>query len=244
MSNISVDNARMQQHVEAEKNPKPAEKEDQESFEAAMEEEAFVTGADMTEDGKELKELKEVGPEKKGQKPHAQETESGKETGLEGEEETKSTKLDELTALLSGREGMLKQFNKVDEGAQNVAAQKTSTASVEQLTTQLAERILVSQADAQKQEVRITVNNAILPQTEITIHRNDEGLLHVHLISDNQQSFQTLVEGQQSLQSLLAKQESGVVVSVSRGAESQAEDNNSQRRSRTFMEAQNKNADE
>lgn len=98
----------------------------------------------------------------------------------------------------------------------------------------LVERILVSTPEEGGHEVRISLGSHALPDTEITLHRNADGMLSVTLSSSDASSFQTLVSAQDSLRSMLERLENGSVrVEVTQ--EGGREENDASRRSRTYM---------
>ena len=110
------------------------------------------------------------------------------------------------------------------------AAQGPDQAELEKLV----ERILVSTPEQGGHEVRLSLGSHALPGTEITLHRDMTGMLSVMLSSSDASSFQTLVSAQDSLKSMLEKLE-GSSVRVEDTKDSGREDNDSGRRSRTYM---------
>ena len=99
------------------------------------------------------------------------------------------------------------------------------------LAEKLVERILVSGPDG-GHEIRLTLGKDVLPGTEIRLQRGSDGVLSVHLATDNAASFQTLVGAQESLKARLESFEKDVrveVVSERGGAEAE---NGDGRRSR------------
>ena len=100
------------------------------------------------------------------------------------------------------------------------------------LAEKLVERILVSGPDG-GHEIRLTLGKDVLPGTEIRLQRGSDGVLSVHLATDNAASFQTLVGAQESLKARLESFEKDVrveVVSERGGAE--AENGDGRRQSR------------
>lgn len=98
----------------------------------------------------------------------------------------------------------------------------------------LVEKILVSTPEQGEHEVRLSLGSHVLPDTEITLQRDMDGRLFVTLSSSDASSFQTLVAAQDSLKSMLEKLENGSVrVTVTQ--DSGREENDSGRRSRTYM---------
>jgi hypothetical protein len=101
---------------------------------------------------------------------------------------------------------------------------------------ELAERILVSARDSldnKVPEVRITLKDSILPDTEVVLRRSEDGALRVLLITDNASSRQTLLESEGLLREKLSSFNSSVSVEIlERGEERQGQEGDSQRRSR------------
>lgn len=112
-------------------------------------------------------------------------------------------------------------------------AQPEPSMPVGKLAEQLLERILVSRDTGGDQEVRLRLGSEILPGTEIRLRKGADGLLHVHLLTDNPASFQTLVAAQDNLKTRLEQLESHVRVDVS--SESRGEDGDQNRRSRGYV---------
>ncbi len=151
----------------------------------------------------------------------------------------------DMQAMLESQHGLFQQLqnNQVSNTVKLADTEQLSSTSLNDETiTKIVDSILVSREDALNQEVRITVNQDILPKTEIIINRDLQGHLQVALVSDDPRSTQALVQGQHNLRALLQKSENNVTVKVQSMTESQAEHNDSQRRSRTFIEAQTENA--
>ena len=99
---------------------------------------------------------------------------------------------------------------------------------------QLVDRILVATPEDGGNEVRLTLGSQILPDTEIILHRDMDGMLSVTLNSSNASSFQTLVSSQGTLQDMLESLEKrSVHVEVLR--DSGREDNDTGRRSHGYM---------
>ena len=100
------------------------------------------------------------------------------------------------------------------------------------LAEKLVERILVSGPDG-GHEIRLTLGNDVLPGTEIRLQRGSDGVLSVHLATDNAASFQTLVGAQESLKARLESFEKDVRVEVvSERGEAEAENGDGRRQSR------------
>jgi type III secretion system needle length determinant len=87
-----------------------------------------------------------------------------------------------------------------------LAADAASSTGVraEALVAELAERILVARADqpGESREVRITLRESVLPDTEIILRRDGERLI-VSLLTDNASSHQVLQRAQQDLREKL-----------------------------------------
>ncbi len=105
-----------------------------------------------------------------------------------------------------------------------------------EINTKLAQTILVSSADSGSDEVRITLSNDVLPDTEIRISRDINGTLNVSLISNNANSYQTLVQGQFDLKAALEQTENDVKVNVESGESgTSGDDGDSSRQSRNYQ---------
>ena len=82
-------------------------------------------------------------------------------------------------------------------------------------------------------EIRLTLGKDVLPGTEIRLQRGSDGVLSVHLATDNAASFQTLVGAQESLKARLESFEKDVRVEVvSERGEAEAEIGDGRRQSR------------
>jgi type III secretion system needle length determinant len=81
-----------------------------------------------------------------------------------------------------------------------------------ELVSGLVERILTSPLErGGPQEVRLLVNDGLLPDTEILLSRGLDGLLSVNLVAGRADSFQTLVAAQDSLRTALSGLENNEV---------------------------------
>lgn len=117
-----------------------------------------------------------------------------------------------------------------------VSAPAPAAVNLDALVDDLVQRILVSDPKSgSPAEIRIQLNDSILPGTEITLQRAPDGLLSVRLTTDNASSMQTLVSAQQSLYEQLEKH-GPVDVRVNSTEESRQGDNDSNRRSQGFVE--------
>ena len=130
-----------------------------------------------------------------------------------------------LESLFAGR---------MEQAAPTAApTESTESPDMTELET-LVERILVSTPEQGGHEVRLSLGSHALPDTEITLQRDMDGRLFVTLSSSDASSFQTLVSAHDSLKSMLEKLENGSVrVMVTQ--DSGREENDSGRRSRTYM---------
>jgi type III secretion system needle length determinant len=104
----------------------------------------------------------------------------------------------------------------------------------ENLAAELADRILVSKSDtnADTAEVRISLKDSVLPDTEIILRREGEQL-KVILLTANASSHQTLLDATPALRELLAKQNNAsseqVSVEVSLRGDNQQDGRQNQR---------------
>lgn len=105
-----------------------------------------------------------------------------------------------------------------------------------ELIDTLVDRTLLSQSKDGSSEIRISLNNSMLPDTEIRLVRGNDGQLTVHMLTNNASSFQTMVAAQDTLRLRLEQQEMNVRVEVS--SQTEQENNDSRRRSRGYMEEQ------
>ena len=97
---------------------------------------------------------------------------------------------------------------------------------------ELVSRILVNTPESGKAEVRLTLQDNVLRGTEISIARDNDGLLTVRIVTDNAASFQTLVATRNDLQAILQQQEGRIIVNVEMLDDSDSEQNDSRRRSK------------
>jgi type III secretion system needle length determinant len=99
---------------------------------------------------------------------------------------------------------------------------------------QLLRQILVSHPDqAGDREVRLVLQDSLLPGTEVRLSRGADGLLSVRLLTGHDHAFQTLVAAQSALKErLTAHEQREVRVEVTQ--EGQNPDNASDRRSATY----------
>ncbi|MDL2279749.1 flagellar hook-length control protein FliK [Desulfovibrio sp. OttesenSCG-928-G11] len=105
-----------------------------------------------------------------------------------------------------------------------------------ELAASLAERILASGPDAARQEVRISLKDSVLPDTEIIIRREGEQL-RVTLVTANASSHQTLVGAQHELRDSLSAMGESVSVEVQlKGGGDDADSSGRQSRGRDYMD--------
>ena len=123
--------------------------------------------------------------------------------------------------------------NPLDSIFSNARMVKGAAQSAPVLNEKLVETILVSQPDADNQEVRLTLNRDILPDTEIRMMRDVNGTLNIILQSNNASSFQTLVAGQNTLKAMLEQGEGEIKITVESGDTGQ---NDTNQRSRGHTE--------
>ena len=117
-----------------------------------------------------------------------------------------------------------------------VAAPPPVGGNLDELVDDLVQRILVSDPKSgAPAEIRIQLNDSILPDTQIMLRRGPDGLLSVLLSTGNASSMQTLVSAQQSLREELEKH-GPVDVRVGSSEESRQGDNDANRRSQGLMD--------
>lgn len=86
-------------------------------------------------------------------------------------------------------------------------AKPSSMPSSSELVDKLLDRILVAEPKNGGSEVRLLLNDDILPGTEVRLLRGADGMLSISLVTDNASSFQTLVAAQDALRRQLEKME-------------------------------------
>jgi type III secretion system needle length determinant len=91
------------------------------------------------------------------------------------------------------------------EAPQAAAAAEAPAPSERDLAAGLVSRILVSEPAAGAQEVRLSVEPDLLPDTEIRLWRSPDGQLEVKLLTGDQGAFQTLVSAKDSLLAALER---------------------------------------
>lgn len=103
----------------------------------------------------------------------------------------------------------------------------------------LVSRILVGTPEKGGAEVRITLEDNVLRGAEISIIRDNAGMLRVSVTSDDTATFQTLVSSRDDLvRALSASEDAPVEVTI----RSEAEDAGTDRRSRGLYDAYDKEA--
>ena len=117
-----------------------------------------------------------------------------------------------------------------------VAAPDPAASTLDELVDDLVQRILVSDPKSgAPAEIRVQINDAVLPDTEIVLQRGPDGLLSVQLTSGNASSLQTLVSAQQSLADQLEKH-GPVTVKVLSSEAGRQGDNDANRRSQGLID--------
>jgi type III secretion system needle length determinant len=121
-------------------------------------------------------------------------------------------------------------------GALGANALSAGSAQTQEMMDQLVRQILVSHPDqAGDREVRLILQESVLPNTEVRLSRGADGLLSVSLLTDRDDAFQTLVSMQATLKNQLALHEQrDVRVVVTNTQEGQGPDDASGRRSATY----------
>ncbi len=253
MNRINIDGAQMQNHTQQSPAEAPFNKSDQKNFENALEgdqetqhnkqnvvdtknsKEQPNFNLPKNQDQQNFKGLTDpralIEPKKFANAQHAKQ-EQAAEHALKQEDQSGAQS---MQALYSSQQSLI---NQLQGSAPATATQGLDNSANLEATAKLAESILVSQPNAENQEVRIKVSQDILQQTEIIIARLEQGGLQVTLVTDNERSWQTLVQGQHELREMLAKDESDVKVKVQTTEESQAESNDQQKRSRGLNDLQ------
>jgi type III secretion system needle length determinant len=157
---------------------------------------------------------------------HAQEAEQG---GTKDKSETSLSTL--IGNLFSERLGTAVTT------ATPAPANPTPSSPVETTVAHLVERILVSHPDhVGEQEVRLSVRDSVLPDTEIRLSRGADGLLSVTLATGRSDAFQTLVAAQAELKLALdAREQQEIRLLVINTRKTGTDDTDSERRSRGHM---------
>jgi type III secretion system needle length determinant len=139
-----------------------------------------------------------------------------------------------MHSLFAERLGTPPPTNAVQEV--HVAPAGSAAPRSTEMVERLVEQILVSPPDqAGEKEVRLTVRNSVLPDTEIRLSRGTDGLLSVTLATGRNDAFQTLVAAQAELkQALDAREDREVRLIVVDTRDAGAEEGGSDRRSRGY----------
>ena len=117
-----------------------------------------------------------------------------------------------------------------------VAAPAPVVSNLDDLVDDLVQRILVSDPKAgAPTEIRLQLNDAVLPGTEIVLQRGPDGLLNVLLASGNASSLQTLVSARHTLAEELERH-GPVTVRVVSAEENRQGDNDANRRSQGLVD--------
>lgn len=136
-----------------------------------------------------------------GEKQNSHEQEQKQEQNNDGSQSAPSSAFESIFSMA---------FSSVKEsGIQEITA---PIPKPNELTENLVERILVSDPKSADQEVRIKLNESVLPDTEIRIIRHNDGSLHIQLNSENANSFQTLAAQQFELKTRLERIENSPII--------------------------------
>ncbi|GHU25960.1 hypothetical protein AGMMS50256_01860 [Betaproteobacteria bacterium] len=93
-------------------------------------------------------------------------------------------------------------------GVPGANALPAGEAKTQEMVDQLVRQILVSHPDqAGDREVRLILQDSVLPNTEVRLSRGADGLLSVSLLTDRDDAFQTLVTLQATLKEQLTLHE-------------------------------------
>jgi Type III secretion protein (HpaP). len=158
--------------------------------------------------------------------------ESSEEQGSDGEDGQHSQAMPSASSLLSS----------LFEGKMSpVTAPAPAVSNLDDLVDDLVQRILVSDPKSgSPAEIRLQINDAVLPDTEIILQRGPDGLLSVLLTSGNASSLQTLISAQQILAEQLERH-GPANVRVASTEESRQGDNDANRRSQGLMDYEPEN---
>lgn len=135
-------------------------------------------------------------------------------------------------------ESLFRSAQTVQAGTPAAAeAQRTAAPqSTDDALQALVSRILVSSPDKGGAEVRLTLNDGVLRGTEIMLQRDLSGALTVRCTTTDPASFQTLVAQQHTLREALAAAEHEPVTVEMYEERTEAEQNDTNRRSRGLDE--------
>jgi type III secretion system needle length determinant len=130
-------------------------------------------------------------------------------------------------APASMADAILASMGKVETRSPEQVAGKEQSGNFAKTAEAICERILVSEKDVSgRQEIRISLKNDILPDTEIRLVRDDKGL-HITLVTTSAESRQFLESRQQGLEDFLSqrmKEKFSVSVSDDRKQQSEQGD--------------------
>lgn len=116
------------------------------------------------------------------------------------------------------------------------------------LAVELVERILVNAPEQGQGEVRLFLHQNVLLGTEIRIQRTVDGLLDVHIHTDNASSLQTIVSARDTLQKGLERLENtSIRLEITHADQQESQQDNQNRRSKgyqKFVPDDNSNATE
>jgi type III secretion system needle length determinant len=145
---------------------------------------------------------------------------------------------DDLSSLMSRlyAERLGAQPAASEPGAVVANALPAGEAQAQEMLDRLVQQILVSHpGQAGDREVRLILQDSVLPNTEVRLSRGADGLLSVSLLTDRDDAFQTLVSMQATLKNqLVLHEQRDVRVVVTNTQEGQASDDASGRRSATY----------
>lgn len=158
--------------------------------------------------------------------------------GLPGKgEETVQEEGNPFAGIFSGENILRSMSGYSAAGQAEQTAPAGQAAATENLASEIAERILVSETDksGNTAEVRISIKDSVLPDTEIIVRREGERL-NVVLLTANAASHRTLLEAEPALRELLLKQgdrkEEDLSVEVAMREDGRQDDGGQERRSR------------
>jgi type III secretion system needle length determinant len=137
-----------------------------------------------------------------------------------------------LSSLISAALGGHREQAQAAPGVTGPSA-PVDTSEAQELAEKLVSRVLVADSTSQGQSVRLTVDPALLPGTEIHLNRGLDGFLNVTLLSNDPNSLQTLIQARGELEQALNRSEGAafrLTVEEDRG-DRDAQGDSSQRRS-------------
>jgi type III secretion system needle length determinant len=136
----------------------------------------------------------------------AQEAEAFRAPGQNRGEKDEPVVTESLSSLISAA---LDGHKEKSQAPTEVSGPTTpmDTAEVQDLAEKLVSRVLVADTTSQGQSVRLIVDPAILPVTEIHLDRGLDGFLNVTLVSNDANSLQTLIQARSDLEQALSRSE-------------------------------------